>query len=70
KFYFASIGEVIGTGIIGALLSYPIAKYILGSSGAAFMFVIPFSLSSTIGSVIGYVVVLVLGKYKKLNYFN
>lgn len=70
KFYFASIGEVIGTGIIGALLSYPIAKYILGSSGAVFMFVIPFSLSSTIGSVIGYVVVLVLGKYKKLDYSN
>ncbi|SHF00056.1 energy coupling factor transporter S component ThiW [Caldanaerobius fijiensis DSM 17918] len=60
KLYFAPIGEVIGTGIIGALLSYPIAKYILGSSGAAFMFVAPFSLSSGIGAIIGYTVILAL----------
>lgn len=60
KKWAAPIGEIFGTGILGALLSYPIAKYVLGSSGAAFMFVAPFSISSSIGAMIGYFIVMIL----------
>lgn len=50
----AIIGEVIGTGIIGALLAYPVAKYFVGSQAGAFFFIIPFLVSTVGGSVIAY----------------
>jgi energy coupling factor transporter S component ThiW len=51
---FAVAGEIIGTGIIGSLLSFPIAKFILGKDVAAFFFVVPFLINTTIGSLIAY----------------
>ena len=37
------VGEVIGTGIIGGMLSYPIAAVLMGNQTAAlFTFVVPF----------------------------
>ncbi|MEG6584656.1 energy coupling factor transporter S component ThiW [Dendrosporobacter sp. 1207_IL3150] len=54
----AILGEVIGTGIIGGLLAYPIAKFILGTKVAAFFFVIPFLVSSIGGSIIAYLIYL------------
>ena len=53
KYYFAAAGELIGTGLIGALFAFPLAKWILGFSGLAYAFIIPFTLSSLAGSVIG-----------------
>ncbi len=50
----AIIGELIGTGVIGALLAYPVASYFLGSQAGAFFFVIPFLISSAGGSIIAY----------------
>ena len=50
----AIIGEVIGTGFIGALLAYPVAKYFIGSQAGAFFFIIPFTVSTTGGSIIAY----------------
>lgn len=52
--FSAVLGEVIGTGLLGALAAYPIAKYLLGSSSAVFFFVIPFSVSSIGGALIAY----------------
>lgn len=46
------MGEVLGTGLIGGLLAYPIAVYFLGSQGVAFMFVIPFFISTFGGSLV------------------
>jgi energy coupling factor transporter S component ThiW len=48
KLTFAVLGEIIGTGIIGALAAFPIANFILGKKVAALYFVAPFSIS-TIG---------------------
>lgn len=56
----ACAGEVIGTGVIGALLAYPIARWLLGRSVAAFAYVAPFLLSSTLGAVLGFLVVVAL----------
>ena len=55
KIFAAAIGEVIGTGILGAILAYPIAKLFLGKEGAIFMFVSPFIMSCTLGAIMGYV---------------
>jgi energy coupling factor transporter S component ThiW len=50
----AIAGEIFGTGIIGALAAYPVANYLIGSSGGAFVFIIPFFVSTTGGSMIAY----------------
>ena len=59
KVELAVIGEVVGTGIIGALLAYPLAAFVLGREVALFVYIIPFSLSSIVGSVIAYIVLKV-----------
>ena len=51
KTYLAFIGEVIGTGLIGALFAYPVAVLFMGKSTAVFAFVIPFMLSSFVGAL-------------------
>lgn len=51
----ACIGEVIGTGFFGGILAFPIAKYFMGSSAAAFFFVIPFFVSTLGGSIIAFI---------------
>lgn len=50
----AILGEIIGTGILGSLVAFPVAKYIIGSEVGALFFVIPFLVSTTGGSVIAY----------------
>lgn len=50
----ALLGEVFGTGILGALVAYPVAKFLLGRDVAALFFVLPFMASTIGGSVIGY----------------
>lgn len=57
----ALAGEVIGTGVFGALFSYPIAKYILGREVLLYAFVVPFTLSSIAGAIIGYLVLRMPG---------
>lgn len=70
KLSFAFLGEVIGTGVIGALIAYPVAKFILGKEMAIFGLVIPFSVSTLGGSIIAIIIILSikntsLGKYFK-----
>lgn len=50
----AVIGEIIGTGILGAIIAYPIAVIVMGKEGAVFMFVAPFIMSCSVGAVIAY----------------
>ncbi|ERJ11860.1 energy coupling factor transporter S component ThiW [Haloplasma contractile] len=71
KAFIALLGELIGTGLLGAIVSYPIAKLFLGSEEAAlFLFVVPFTLSSLVGVVIGYVIVNVLREANVIEYLN
>jgi energy coupling factor transporter S component ThiW len=51
KVGFAFFGEVIGTGILGAMLAYPIAAFFLSSTIAFYGFILPFGLSTVAGSV-------------------
>ena len=52
KIWAALLGELVGTGIIGAIIGWPIANLLMGKSVGAFTFVIPFILSSFSGVVI------------------
>jgi energy coupling factor transporter S component ThiW len=60
KAWMASAGELFGTGLIGALVSYPIAQYVLGKPAAALTYVVPFSMSSGVGALIGLGLVVTL----------
>lgn len=60
KLPFAYIGELLGTGLIGGMLAYPIAAFVMGNSAAALMtFVVPFLISSAGGTIIAVVVTAV-----------
>ena len=53
KLVGAYIGELFGTSIIGGFLSYPIAVLLMGNTKVAiYGFVIPFFISSFVGTVI------------------
>lgn len=52
---FACIGELIGTGIIGAIVASPFAVLLMGKDVGIFFFVVPFVLSSLAGSLIAFI---------------
>ncbi|MDW7650694.1 MAG: energy coupling factor transporter S component ThiW [Bacillota bacterium] len=57
--YAAAIGEVFGTGVLGGLAAFPLARFILGLDVLAFTFIVPFTLSSVAGAVAGLIVLRV-----------
>ena len=63
----AFLGEVVGTGILGALAAYPIVTLILSKQAALFAYVIPFIISSVAGSVASVFLVSVLIRLKVFN---
>ena len=68
KLPFAYIGELVGTSLIGGMLAFPIAKFILGNEAAAiFTFVVPFFVSCAGGTIIAIVLTLALAKAGVLN---
>ena len=61
KKYMAYAGELVGTGIIGSLVAYPVALLLMGNESAAlFGFVVPFMLSTVGGVVIAGLILKVL----------
>ena len=70
KLSLAFLGEVFGTGVIGALLAYPVAKFILGKEMAFFGLIIPFSVSTLGGSIIAIIIILSLKKTALNDYLN
>lgn len=63
--YFTAIGEVFGTGVLGGLVAFPIAKFIMGKDIVAFFFVYPFILSSIGGSIIAVILSKVMERYRQ-----
>lgn len=51
--FAAFVGEVVGTGILGAILAYPVAALLMSREAALFSFVVPFSVSSCAGAILG-----------------
>lgn len=63
KLIFAVIGEVIGTGIIGAIVSYPVMALIMGRTGLTWLFYVPsFIMGTLIGGVIAFIFLGALSK--------
>ena len=48
KIWAAVLGEIIGTGIIGAIVSYPVMTYICGREGLGWFFYVPSFLCGTL----------------------
>ena len=56
KLIFAVLGEVIGTGLIGAVASYPVMTYLWGRDGLSWLFYVPSFIAGTlIGGSIAFV---------------
>lgn len=63
----AYVGEVVGTGIIGGVLAYPIAAVLMGNQTAAlFTFVVPFLISTVVGMIMAIVITMTMQKTKVL----
>lgn len=63
----AVVGEIFGTGIIGGLAAYPIAAFIMGKETALFFYIVPFLLSTVVGSIIAYALLTALRRMKVLD---
>ena len=62
-FIAACLGEVIGTGIIGSMISFPVMKFVAGDSKVAlFTFTPSFVIATIIGSSIAYILLKALEK--------
>lgn len=59
---FAFAGEIVGTGIIGAIASYPIAVLFLGQEAAVFGFIPAFLASSLAGATLGFILLKIFLK--------
>ena len=58
RFLLAYLGEVVGTGIIGAIVSYPVMTLIWGRTGLAlFFYVLPFLMSTACGTAIAFLLI-------------
>ena len=60
KLTLTYIAEVIGTGILGGLLAFPVAAFIMGKEVALFVYVVPFLVSTIGGTVIAAVLISIL----------
>jgi energy coupling factor transporter S component ThiW len=55
------IAEAFGTGILGGLCAYPVAKILMGLEPAGFyVFITPFLISTVAGSILAYLLVSIL----------
>ncbi len=64
---FAVVGEVIGTGIIGAIVSYPVMAFLMGRGGLSLMFYVPsFICGTLIGGSVAFIFLKYLNKAKML----
>lgn len=61
----AAIGEVFGTGILGGLCAWPIAILLMGQNAgdvAFYAYIVPFLVSTAVGSIIAWAFLAVLQK--------
>ena len=53
--------EALGTGILGGIIAYPVAKLLMGMQPAGmFVYVIPFLISTVAGSILAYILIRAL----------
>ncbi len=64
KLGLAALGEVFGTGILGAMATYPIAVLFLGQEATLFGLIPVFTISSVAGALMGYALLKILIRNK------
>ena len=63
KLWLTCIAEAAGTGILGGLAAYPVAKLLMGlNPGGLFVYIVPFLVSTVVGSILAYFLVGALQK--------
>lgn len=68
RILFAVLGEIIGTGIIGAIASYPVMTYLWGKTGLTWLFYVPsFIVGTLIGGTIAFIFLSALKKSSVLS---
>lgn len=71
KLSITCIAEAVGTGFFGGILAYPVAKFLMGiSPESMFVFVIPFLISTVVGSVIAFIVLKSMEKMGAFRLLN
>lgn len=58
----AFLGEVIGTGFVGAILAYPVATIFMTKPVSMFTFIIPFGVSSLVGAAVSIMLLVSIKK--------
>ena len=57
------VAEALGTGILGGIASYPVAKFLMGAEPVGlFVYVVPFLVSTVAGSILAFALITVLEK--------
>lgn len=70
RFTAAYAGEIVGTGILGGILCYPVAAFLMGKEVALLFYVLPFLMSTLCGTVIAAVLVGTLYRSGAFGYLN
>lgn len=70
RFVPAYLGEIFGTGLIGAVLCYPIATALMGKEVAVFFFVTPFLMSTVCGTILAAILLLILHRTGLISYLT
>lgn len=70
KLLSAYLGEVVGTGLIGGLLCYPVAIFLMGKEVAVFFFVVPFLMSTLAGTLLAAILLAMLRRLGLFSYFQ
>ena len=70
KYLPTYLAEVLGTGVLGGILAYPIAVNFMGKEAAVFTYVLPFLVSTVGGTIIAAVLIAVLAKTHALKHMR
>lgn len=70
KLVTAYLGEVIGTGLIGGTLCYPVSVLLMGKEVAVFFFVVPFLLSTACGTILAAILIAMLRRLGLFSYLS
>ena len=60
KYIPTYIAEIIGTGVIGGMLAFPLAALVMGKEAALFTYVVPFLVSTVGGTIIAALLITIL----------
>lgn len=71
KVFPTCVAEAFGTGVLGGIAAYPVAKYAMGLQDIGmFVYVVPFLISTVAGSILAFVLVTALKKSGVTEFFE